>query len=51
LKKIKVFWIANPKKKYQFWLENDSYGLVMAIKKCFELSLGEPCISGNRRKE
>ena len=44
-KKIKLFWFANPKDKYEFWLENDSYALIFAIKKAEEISSSKPIAS------
>lgn len=39
---LKIFWMANPGKNYDYWIENDTPALVPAIAKAYELTAGKP---------
>ena len=41
LRSLKVFWIMNPKKKYSYWVENDTSAFIPAIIKAYELTGGK----------
>ncbi len=42
LSSLRIFWIANPYEKYQYWLENDVAGFIPAIEKAYQLMGGKP---------
>jgi predicted deacylase len=42
LKTLKVFWMSNPDKKLNYWLENDAPALFPAIEKAYELTGAKP---------
>jgi predicted deacylase len=42
IKTMKVFWMSNPDKKFDYWLENDAPALFPAMEKAFELTGGKP---------
>ena len=42
LKTLKVFWMANPGKKLDYWLENDAPALLPAIDKAYDLTGARP---------
>jgi len=39
---LKLFWMANPHKKYDYWLRNDAPALVPALARVYELTGGKP---------
>jgi len=42
LKTFKVFWMSNPDKKLNYWLENDAPAIFPAIEKAYELTGARP---------